>query len=726
MQVFGMAAIMMASLLAAATPLRAEAALPAMMPLPRSVVAEQGSLQVTGPIVAQWSGCEQLKREVALARLQSDLAKQSGMALAAGPAVSLKVSCRTQDANYLTPEAREAYRLNVTAQGIEIDADGPAGVLHAFATLRQLAGLGTGEIRLPLVAIDDGPRFAWRGVVLDVARHFMTVDTIKRQLDAMERVKLNVLHLHLSDNEAFRVESRRYPRLTSSTHGDYYLQSDMRSLVSYAAERGIRIVPEFDMPGHSQAMIEAYPEIGLWQTKPGPVAGFRDVALNPASDVTYKFLGRLLPEMASLFPDPYFHTGADEVGALAWDGNAEVERLMTREKLASRMEVEAYFHRRVHDVLRRAGKTMIGWQEVAAGNVPRDIVVQAWQTSNATVESVGKGHRTIVSAGYYLDQLMPAAFNYAFDPLDTDTAGFTPDEAERGRKLSPIMAAVLTDALVAKPLPPLTGDQEKLVLGAEAALWSELVTDEMVDFRLWPRAAALAERLWSPREVRDEDDMYHRLEAIEKQLTVSGLQGESNRTRMILRLSSDHADAVATLLEIVAPVRNMTHDHRILASLRGQKIVQPLNQLADAAPVDSFVAYRFAANARRLAAGGLELAPAMEAQLRKWRDNHLQFAEAARDNPALEPALPISSEVSDLAAVALEAVEAIREHRPLSAETADRARLLLERVEAEEAASARPLFGFLKKQPAADLIIQIGPGVRILVDAATNHEGNPK
>ncbi len=427
----------------------------------------------------------------------------------------------------------------------------------------------------------------------------------------------------------------------------------------------------------------------------------------------------LVSEMAPLFPGRYFHIGGDEVSDGAWAGDPGVDALMTRENLSSKAEVQGYFERRVVAVVEQAGKTPIGWEEIAGMGLPSDTVVQAWQTSNATAEATAAGHPTIVSAGYYLDLLMPAAFHYAIDPLDPSAAGFTPAEAERGRKLNPIMAKILTDALVAKPLPPLTPEQRGLVLGAEMALWTEITTDEMVDQRLWPRAAALAERFWSPASVRDPADMYRRLAIVQDQLTVQGLDDRANATRMALRLSPGNAAPVLTLLDAVGPIRNMAHDHRILAALAGKKVVQPLNTLADAAPADSLVARAFNEKARRLAAGDRSVEPALRAQLTLWRDNHAQFAAASRDNAMLQPALPVSAQLKALAQTGLMALDVIKTGKAISGAEVERMQSLINKVAAAASATDKPLFSFLASRPPADLVIVIGSGVQSLLQAAS-------
>lgn len=698
-----------ASMLAAPVASAAEGA--ALMPLPRSMTPAQGALAVEGEFAVSFSRCgNAASMDRAAARLRADVLLQTGRTPDPAKPVAVAVTCR---GDMLTADAGEAYRITVRQDGIAIDADGPVGAIRAFATLRQLVGLVPGAIRLSAVTIDDAPRFAWRGVMIDVVRHFVTIETIKRQIDAMEKVKLNVLHLHLSDDQGFRVESRRYPRLNAN--GPFYTQAEIRDLVAYAADRGVRLVPEFDVPGHSRAIVDAYPGIGV---KGKPTGFGMDVALNPGKPETYRFIEGLFGEMAALFPDRHFHIGGDEVARGVWDDDPAVAALKAREKLADTAAVEHYFHHRVQAIVRKLGKVMIGWEEVAKSGLPTDIVVQAWQTSNATADAVANGYPTIVSAGYYLDLLMPADFSYTKDPADSDSAGLSPEFAEELRKKSPLLANIVTDALVAFPRPPLTAEQESRILGGEAALWAETATDEIVDDRLWPRAAALAERFWSPREVRDVADMYRRLAPVHDQLSATGLQDRAIRARMAMRLSPGGAASVTTLLDVVGPVRNMAHNKQIKAVLSGKRIIQSFNELADAAPVDSLVAHRFAADAKAYASGDKAGLAALRAQLAIWRDNDARFAAAAKGRPLLEEALPTSRQVADLAEAGLAAIDAIEAGRAPSPATLESWRGQLAALDAQEAASLRPLESFLTPQPPADLIVKIGPGIRTLVEAA--------
>lgn len=714
---FALAASCAAAALALGSPAFAA---PTLMPLPQTLNLGEGALPIAGAFVVAWDeGCRDAFLDRALTRFQADLERLTGVELKPGAGPRLEIACRPDPAR-AGLEAREAYRLSITPQGVRLEADGPLGVLRGLATLRQIVETSPVGVSAPTMTVDDRPRFVWRGVMIDTARHFMALPTLKRQIDAMEAVKLNVLHLHLSDNEGFRVESRRYPRLHEvASGGRYYTQDQIRELVAYAADRGVRIVPEFDVPGHTKALIEAYPELGARPAKAAGPMAIGGPALSPASETTYHFLERLFGEMAGLFPDAYFHAGGDEVNAASWAGDPQIEALKAKHGLADKAAVEAYFHGRIREILRRHGKTMIGWEEVAAsGALPRDVVVQAWQTSNATAHATAKGHRTIVSAGYYLDLLDPAAYHYAIDPLDTSAAGLTPAEAQAGRKLHPLVGLILTDALVANPLPALTQEQEALVLGGEAPVWAELVTDEMLDARLWPRAAALAERFWSRRDVRDPADMYRRLAVQQDRLRAAGLQDRANRARMASRLAPGASEPLLTLLDLVGSVRHMAHDKRVAAILRGEKVVQHLNAAADAAPVDSLVARGFVDRAGRYAGGERNLALSLRADFDLWDVNHRRLTAMSAQYPSLAEVLPVSADIAELAAIGTLALDAIETGRPLAPEAAARGQAILARCEAFEEASARPIFAFFGKQPPGDLIVMVTPGVRALLEKA--------
>lgn len=685
----------------------------ALLPAPRTVSLGAGApVSLSGPLAVEIIGCDRALVSPAVERFQRDLRILIGVDQR-GASTPMTIRCMARDPAPLSLEAREAYRLNTGDGRVQIDADGEIGVLRALASLRQLVRTDVASPTIVAARIDDAPRFAWRGIMIDTARHFMGVDAVKRQIDAMELTKLNVLHLHLSDSEGFRVESRRFPRLTTvASHGQYYTHDQIRDLVHYAGERGIRIIPEFDFPAHSYALITAYPELAA---KPllgkDPMESYL-AALNPASERTYAFLRQLFEEMTALFPDRYVHVGGDEVMEKAWSGSPEIDRFKQKHNLKSHAELEGYFHSRVREILARLDRTTVGWEEIATFEIPNDAVVQPWRTSNATSRATAQGNRVVVSAGFYLDYLRPAEEHYAIEPTDPVAFSELTTEALAAMRRHPILSKIanelVEEKVVARPLPPLTREQERLVIGGEAPLWSELVSEEMLDGRLWPRAAAVAERLWSPAATRDVGDMTRRLAATMVVLRSLGLQDQANRDRMIARLAPDASLAVAIFVEAVAPVRNGAH-----FNMMNQNLIA----LADIASTDSQEALTFSSDVRRYLAGDRPRGQSLRARLALWRDNEPAFAAAAKGRPLLEAALPTSKNLARLSQAGLAALAALETGGQMSRVDREAALTVLAELEQQEAASRDRAAVLNNRQPPADLLIRITSDVRRLVDA---------
>jgi hexosaminidase len=304
------------------------------------------------------------------------------------------------------------------------------------------------------------------------------MEVILRNIDAMAMVKLNVLHLHLSEDQGFRVESKAFPKLHSmGSNGDYFTQEQIKYIIQYASDRGIRVVPEFDMPGHATSWFVGYPELA---SAPGPYVvekkfGEFDPTMDPIKKQTYKFLKKFLAEMCELFPDEYFHIGGDENNGKQWDANPQIQSFMHKEELRNNHELQNYFNRKVLSILQRNGKKMIGWDEILQPGLPSDAIIQSWRGADGLKDATSKGYQVILSNGYYIDLVQPAWKHYNNDPVPVGSG--------------------------------LTNAQQNLILGGEATMWAELVTPETIDSRIWPRTAAIAERLWSPAEVNNIPDM---------------------------------------------------------------------------------------------------------------------------------------------------------------------------------------------------------------------------
>src|SRR5664279_3679943 len=462
------------------------AAAPVLMPLPVTLRPGTGKLTLDATFKAALVSAPDARLDAAIGRFVVRLSHQTGIPMLGlkDATPKLRVECASAGSEYPALGEDESYTLDVSSEGALLKAPTRAGALHGLETFGQLVALGKDGFEVAAVHIEDSPRFPWRGLMMDSARHWMPLEVVKRNLDAMAAVKLNVFHWHLSDDQGFRVESKRFPKLQQEgSDGLFYTQDEIRGVVEYARDRGIRVVPEFDIPGHTTAWLAGYPELS---TNPGPYEigrrwGVYENALDPSREETYAFLDAFFEEMTGLFPDPYFHIGGDEVVAKQWNASPRVQAFAREHNLKDAHAIQAYFNQRVLKLLEKRGKIMIGWDEVLHPDLPRDIVVQSWRGQKSLAEAAAKGCRGILSWGYYLDHLSPAAFHYAVDPL-------------------------------AGPAAELTSQQTAMILGGEACIWAEYVSDETVDSRTWPRMAVIAERFWSPKETTDVASMYARME----------------------------------------------------------------------------------------------------------------------------------------------------------------------------------------------------------------------
>ena len=450
------------------------------------------------------------------------------------PAITLKVVERTGApvprhaiGFRLDPEAAganpESYQLRVSPAGVLVSAHDARGLFYGAVTLWQLCTASApvqGSIRLPAVRIVDAPRFRWRGLMLDSARHFQSPAFIMRYIDWMALHKLNVLGWHLTDDQGWRLEIRKYPRLTSvgawrvpagraaardidpatgraRLYGGFYTQDDVRRIVAHAAARNITIVPEIDIPGHATAAIVAYPQLGV--TSHAPQAVPADWGIYPnlfnVEESTFDFLEDVLAEVMELFPGEYVHVGGDEAVKDQWQASERVQERMRELGVANEEALQGYFTRRLGEYLRSHGRRLVGWDEILAGGVPADATVMSWRGVQGGIAAAAAGRDAVLSPDptLYLDHRQ----------------GTSPSEP-------PGRAAVvaLGDVYRFDPLPgPLPGEREH-VLGLQANLWTEHVrTEERVAYMTWPRAAAVAEVGWSPAERLDWADFVHRLPA---------------------------------------------------------------------------------------------------------------------------------------------------------------------------------------------------------------------
>lgn len=598
-----------------------------LLPTPTRVEAAEGRYRLSESFAVAVSGNPDKRAYAEATRALRRLSERTGLLFsqaavdARSPAVGAGLLVAVERPGQLIAGEDESYRLRVSPDGARIDAATDLGALLGLETLLQLLSADADGYSFPAVEIEDAPRFPWRGLMIDSSRHFMPLDVIKRNLDGMAAVKLNVLHWHLTDDQGFRVESLTHPRLHElGSDGLYYTQDEIRELIAYAGQRGIRVYPEFDVPGHATAWLVGHPEIG---SAPGPYEierawGIFDPTLDPTNERTYELLDAFFGEMAALFPDAYMHIGGDEVSGKHWQRNEKIQAFMKERGIADLHGLQSHFNVRILEILTKHGKQMVGWDEILQPGMPTNIVIHSWRGRESMEKAAREGYRSILSNGYYIDLMQPASFHYANDPLPADTE--------------------------------LSGAEQARVLGGEATMWSEHVTEETVDSRIWPRTAAIAERLWSPSAVSDVDDLYRRLDLVALQLEEHGLAHLKNRAMMMRRLAGGYDFAALQLLaDLVEPLkvyeRNADHRYRSYS---------PYTLLPDIAIADAPGARRFNADvAAYSSSGDADARLRIEHQLASWRDNHAGFEALADRSPALREALPLSAALRDLAALGL-------------------------------------------------------------------------
>jgi hexosaminidase len=559
-----------------------------VMPLPSKTVLASGKLSIDSRFSVATSGYSDARLQSAISRFVARIARQTGIPMvSAKERATLVIECHEGGSEYPALGEDESYRLDISSAGARLRATTVTGVLRGLETFAQWIGSAS---EVSYVSIEDAPRFPWRGLMLDVSRHWMPLEVVLRNLDAMAAVKLNVFHWHLSDDQGFRVESKRFPKLQElGSDGKFYSQAQIRQVVDYGRDRGIRVIPEFDIPGHTTSWFAGYPELA---SAPGPYVierkwGIFQPTMDPAREETYIFLEEFISEMASLFPDRYFHIGGDEVEETQWKHSDSIQEFQKQHNLRDSRELHAYFNQRLQRILKKHGKTMIGWDEVLDPSLAHDAVIQSWRGQASLAEAARQGYRGVLSFGYYLDHLKPAAAHYAVDPLAN-----APDE--------------------------LNNEQSSRILGGEACMWSEYVSEQTVDSRIWPRAAAVAERLWSARNVTNVSAMYVRLDSVRRTLDWLRVEHDSTYQRMLDRVS-DHSDALRVLADA-----SEAFGIEVRRDARHYTSEIPLNRFVDAVRPESESVRHLEEAVKRVVAnvsGSPAVLAELEVRLKEWSEN---------------------------------------------------------------------------------------------------------
>jgi len=606
-----------------------------LMPMPASVQMGSGQLAITQSFSVAVSGTHDASLDDGVQRFVTQLSNQTGIPfrtrLGAAPTLQIHVDHGREAVQKLGED--ESYTLTVSDSGAQMNAPTPLGALRGLATFLQLVQIGPSGFSVPAVTIKDQPRFPWRGMLIDVSRHFIPIDVLKRNLDGMAAVKMNVLHWHLSDDQGFRAESKKFPKLTGEgSEGKFYTQEQMRDLIAYAHDRGIRVVPEFDMPGHARSWVIGYPELA---SGPGPyTVESGDPIIDPTRESTYKFLDAFIAEMAKLFPDEYFHIGGDEVDGKQWDANPKIQEFIHAHGMKNNQDLQAYFNQRLEKILTKNHKVMVGWDEILHPDLPKNIVVQSWRGQQSLAIAAQQGYRGLLSYGYYLDLMWPAAQHYAIDPMSGAAANLTPE-------------------------------QKKLILGGESCQWAEWVTPENVDSHIWPRNAVIAERLWSPQDVTDVNSMYARMHAVSLELQSMGLTQRSARDEMLRRMAGT-ADitSLRVLADVVEPVKGY---NRWDDSKGPIDFHMPLTHLIDAAYPESDTALEFADLAQNYAKSGYKdsaLAEQIRTQLTLWCDNDAKLHPLLQQSYLLQEDIPVSQNLAMLGSAGLQALDYLERGQP--------------------------------------------------------------
>lgn len=508
----------------------------AIIPEPVTVVKNAGQFSLPENVVIE-AGTQPEIRQL-LAFLKDRLSIPTGRKVTvsnASPTATIRLLLNKTADNTI---GAEGYQLSVTPTTIVIKANQPAGLFYGVQTLVQLFPKEIESAALvnhvpweaPCVEITDYPRFGWRGLMFDISRHFFTKEEVKQYIDHMVRYKYNLLHLHLTDDEGWRIEIKGYPKLTevgawnvkkvgyfgtfsppapdeARNYGGFYTQEDIRELVQYAKDRFVNVLPEIDVPGHSLATIASYPELSCtpgaekyrvrsgeeimdWSHGHPPIA-MVDNTLCPANEKVYDFLDKVVTQVAQLFPFEYIHMGGDECPKNYWEKSDVIQALMKKEKLKSMPEVQSYFEKRLEKIVKSKGKKFMGWDEILEGGLAPSAAVMSWRGIAGGIEAAKLGHEVVMS---------PTTFAY----LDYMQA----DPITEPRVYATLR---LNKAYQFEPVPE--GVDAKYIKGGQANLWTEqLYNMRSVQYMMWPRALAISESVWSPKEKKNWNDFFGRVE----------------------------------------------------------------------------------------------------------------------------------------------------------------------------------------------------------------------
>ena len=605
-----------------------------LMPWPQSINLTQGSFALNKGFKVNITGNPNPRIFIGATQFLRRLDGRTGLFFSQGfvtgvnevPNAELQINC-VQNGKIGIHED-ESYRLEITSSKITINATSDLGALHALETLLQLLQNDSTSYYFPIAVIEDFPRFNWRGLMIDAARHFQPVDVIKRNLDAMAAMKMNVFHWHLVDDQGWRIEMKTLPKLTQlASDGDFYTQEEIKNIVKYADERGILVVPEIDVPGHGTAILTAYPEIGSKINFDKTTysiernAGIFTPTLDPSNPKTYQLLGEIFDEVCPLFPGKFFHIGGDENEGKDWDSNPKIQEFKKKNKLANNHELQTYFTMQLIPMLKKHNKELMGWEEIMTKNMSKEAIIHSWKGTNegvaagsSLVNAVKNGYKTVLSNGYYIDLMQGVESHYLTDPMPENIL--------------------------------LSAEEKARILGGEATMWSELASPTTIDSRIWPRTAAIAERLWSNENVVDLTSLRKRLKTISFRLEELGITHIRNKAVLLRNISNNQkSEALEDFSNICEPLKIYTRSTDGTES----QMYSPLTLFADACTPDATDALEFDAVVNEyLKNKSLENQVLVTDYLKKWVALNANLVELSKNAPLVQPLLLLSKSLADL------------------------------------------------------------------------------
>ena len=606
-----------------------------LMPWPNSIKENTAKFIVNSDVTISIHGEDQGRVRNAAVNFLRRLSNRTGVFINEGfPIASRKgnIVISSSSISNLSIDGDESYSLEIENHIINLNAKTDVGVLRGLETLLQLTTNNASEYYFPGVTINDSPRFVWRGLMIDASRHFQPIEVLKRNLRAMASVKMNVFHWHLTDDQGFRAESKVYPKLHQlASDGLYYTQDQIKDIVNYASNLGIRVVPEFDVPGHASALLTAHPELSSKDDYKYSIernAGIFDPTLNPTKDETYEFLNNLFTEMAALFPDDYFHIGGDENEGKHWDENKDIQAFMAKNNLKSNHDLQTYFNIKLEKILKRLGKNLMGWDEIMTPNMPTSAVIHSWRGENegmakggSLINAAKAGYKTVLSNGFYIDRMLSVEHHYAMEPIGNIK---------------------------------LTKEESANILGGEATMWSELVTPLTIDSRIWPRTAAIAERFWSKQEVNDVENMKLRLKDVSYKLEELGITHIKNRDVILRNMSNNqNISSLIDLSKICEPLKIYQRNEGGVE----YKSFSPFTLFADACVTDAEDAVTFNKAVKEyLENSNDENLQLIKKSLKKWENNYDGFQEI-NNTPNIKALEPLSLNISKVSQILLTVLE---------------------------------------------------------------------